>query len=403
MKHSLFIKKLTALFAALLLMAMQAAALAETAAQADSEALVEGDILHVTFTVTGSNLAAAQGTFAYDTSLLAFSDDESGGGVTDGLFAVYSAQKDGSSTLTVRVGFKARAAGEAKVTFTLESLLDYAGKALDGGSAEVTVTIAAGPEQTPEPPVDYSDPALTLKAENVEGAEGDMYIWRSIDNVTIPSRYQEADVEYHGTAVRGATVADSDAPALYYLSDAAGKNGGYYIYDAAGDSFYRYRTVSTVSKAYILLKPGAGVTVPEGFTETTLEIDGTSTQAWKSADGLYLLYARNPSGETGFYYYAPEDEAFQRYSVRPAQPVTPEAGDAAGDGPNVDASIPDGGEAGEPKTNNTAFIIAVAAAVLFLVLFAASVAYFTIKEKKRKARAAERRAARAAAAAQQRK
>ena len=124
--------------------------------------------------------------------------------------------------------------------------------------------------------------------------------------------------------MKAAAVADSDAPLLLYVTDDTGAIGGYYIYDEAKDRLYPYRTVSSTSKSYIILEPDEGVSAPEGFGETTLTIDETQYRAWVSSDAqgeVYLLYARNPKGETGFYTYSVEDSSMQRYAVMPARPV----------------------------------------------------------------------------------
>jgi hypothetical protein len=351
----------------------------------------------VTLSVTGKNLSVAEGTFTYDPALLSFV--ESDGGAADGFFTLYSAEKDGSSTMRARIVFTALAAGEANIEFTLQSLLDYEGNALDTGSASVTVSIAAVPATPTPPPVDYSDPAVSVKAQNVRGAQGDMYVWRSIENVTIPSRYAEADVDYHGETVKGAAVANTDAPTLLYLSDASGNSAGFYIYDAAGDLLYAYRTVSSVSKSYILLAPNGNISVPEGFAETTLEVGGSEVQAWSIADAqgtVYLLYARNPDGEIGFYLYNPEDESLQRYAVLPARPVAPTLAPTASPAP-VEQTVPpatmpaeEASDGGNIVLTRPLFFLLCGAVFLFLALFVTTVAVYAVREKRRERRARAR-------------
>ncbi len=395
-----FTRRSAALLLALCLLLLGSAALADIEAEADQTGVQAGDVLAVTLTITGKNLSVAEGLFTYDPALLAF--QESDGSATDGFFTLYSAEKNGSSTLSARVVFTALAAGEAKITFTLETLLDYKGKALDTGSASVAVAIAAAPATPSPPPVDYGDPARSVKAENVAGATGDMYVWRSIENVTIPSRYGEADVVYRGETVKGAAVKDSDAPTLLYLSDAAGNSASYYIYDAERDALYPYRTISSVSKSYILLEPDGSVSAPEGFAETTLELDGGAVRAWVREDAqgsLYLLYARNPDGETGFYLYNLEDASLQRFAVLPARPaVTPPASPATPAPatepvPQETAFVKDPAP-GEIVLPRALFYAVCGAAALFLGLFVAGIVLRSAEDARRRKRAAERRRAR---------
>ena len=389
-------KRAAALLAALILISFSRAALADVAAEADQTGVQAGDTVAVTLTITGKKLAVAEGTYTYDPKLLAFK--ESDGGAADGFFTLYSAEKDGSSTLAARITFTARAQGEAAVDFKLEKLLDYAGKSLDTGEAKVKITIAAAPATPTPEPVDYSDPALTVKAENVLGASVDMYVWRGIENVTIPSRYTETELLYRGESVKGATVKNSDAPTLLYLSDALGGSAGYYVYDEARDLLYPYRTVSSVSKSYILLEPEAGVSAPAGFAETTLSIGANEVRAWESRDAqgsVYLLYARNPDGEIGFYYYNPEDESLQRYAVLPARPeVTPPSltpPPATPGAPQESAAQGAQAAADEIVLKRAVFFAVCGAGALFLGLFIASLAARAAEKARRKKRAVKRR------------
>ncbi len=384
------LKRAPALLLALCLLLPAFAALAEVDVQADKTAVQAGDSVSVTFTVTGKNLAVAQGSFTYDPALLSFSEGE---GASDGIFALYSAQKDGASSLSARISFTALAAGEATVAFALESLTNYAGKALDTGSASLTISIAAAPATPTPPPIDYSDPALSIPAQNVQGATGALYVWRSIENVTIPSRYAEADVLYRGETVKGALVTNADAPTLVYLSDAAGENAGYYIYDEARDLLYPYRSVSSVSKNYILLAPEDTVSVPEGFAPTTLMIGDVAVQAWSRSDAqgeVYLLYARNPAGEIGFYFYDPADESLQRYAVLPARPAV--------SAPATPTPTPQAPQIEEPAPETFSvspilfYGICAAAALLFGLLIAVLLVHHR-ENVRRERRAAERKKA----------
>ena len=392
-----FIKRMAALLCAGCLTLCCAAALADISAEADRTTVQPGDTVTVTLSVTGENLSVAEGTFAYDSALLSFT--ESDGGAADGFFTLYSAAQDGASTLRARIVFTALAAGEATVLFTLENLLDYKGHALDTGSASVAVVIAAAPA-TPSPvPVDYSDAALSVAAQNVRGATADLYVWRSIDNVTLPSRYTETDVSYHGQTVKGAAVAHSDAPTLLYLSDASGNSAGFYIYDAAGDALYPYRTVSSVSKTYILLSPDGSVAMPEGFMETTLTVGANDVQAWSMADAqgtVYLVYARNPDGEVGFYFYNPVDESLQRYAVLPARPVAPTVAPTATPAPAEQTPPPatepaeEAPDGGSVTLGRPLFFLLCGTGLLFLSLFLATLIVYAAREKRRERRALAR-------------
>ncbi len=393
------LRRAPALLLAFCLMLHGAWALADIGAEADNPAVQAGDEVRVTLTVTGKNLAVAEGSFSYDPSLLSYKESE--GGASDGFFTLHSAAKNGAASLSVRITFTARAAGAAKVAFTLSNLLDYSGKALGTGSAEVSLAIASAPATPAPPPVDYAAASFSVKAQNVLGAPGEMFVWRSIENVTLPSRYSEADVLYQGETVQGARVLNADAPTLVYLSNAAGEQAGYFIYDETRDLLYPYRTVASVSKSYILLAPDEGVSIPEGFAQTTLalgENGENAVQAWSRADAqgeVYLLYARNPAGEVGFFYYDPADEALQRYAVLPPRPAV-QVPQPPAPSPAAPLEEPPGKE---PAPSRLAvppalFYALIAAAALFFALFLSMLILRHRENVRRERRAAQRRKAR---------
>lgn len=397
-------KKLTAIILSLLIMLSCSAAYADASldAQADKAQVSAGDTVTVTITLKGDKLAAAEGSFAYDTSLLSFEEAEGGAG--DGYISMVSLSKGGESSLSARIAFKALAEGNAEVAFSITKILNYSGKELGAAEQKASVTILPGPEPTPTPePISYAKEGV--KAENVEGAEGDMFVWRSIENVTIPSRYSESTYQYHNETVAAAIVNDSDAPLLLYVTDDTGATGGYHIYDEAQDKLYPYMTVSSTSKSYIILEPAANVKAPEGFSETTLTIDEREYRAWRNDDAqsIYLLYARNPAGEVGFYAYSVEDASMQRYSVLPAPPIAPELPDTVTEtpAPAEPEATPSPVEKADGGISSVVFYIVVAVAVLLLAALLFIIISHKREEKLRRQRAAKRRAEREKAMKQQ--
>lgn len=402
MKHTR--KYALALCAALLLIAPAALA-AELSASAAPAAVQVGDQVQVSVTLSGKELAVAQGVFTYDSALLSFVEGD--GGAADGNLAMVSAEKGGSSSLTARITFEAVGAGTANIEFTIENVLNYDGDKQDAAKATASVSIAEAPvvKASEEPAIDYSQTGV--KAVNVQGAAADMYVWRSLENVTIPSQYAETDIQYHGESVKGAAVADSDAPTLLYLSEATGENAGYYVYLAAQDQLYRYTTLSGTSRTYILLQPDGSIQTPEGFTQTTLTVDEKEIAAWQAEDAqgtVYLVYARSPEGETGFYTYSVEDKSLQRYAVLPARPVvvelTPSPAPLTTPAPEPVAE-PAAAPADGVTLSTVQFWALCGGAALLLVLLITTLISHSVEKKRRRRRALERRAAREREAAQQ--
>ena len=394
MKGNKLFKRVFAVTAAVMLALLPAAAFAavEASAAADKTAVQAGDIVEVTITVAGKELAAAEGTYSYDPALLTYTESE--GGASDGFISMVSAQKDGSDSLTARIKFTAAGAGNAEVTFDITKVLDYDGDEAGTAKGSVAITVQAAPASTEPTPAPINYAAEGVAAVNLT-SDQPMYIWRTLENVTVPSKYTETTLDYHGETVAAAIVEDSDAPTLLYLSNAAGDVGGYYIYDADKDTLYPYQTVNSVSKSYILLQPDGSVALPAGFSETFITIDEKPVTAWVSQDAqgdIYLLYGRNPDGEVGYYLYNPQDESLQRYAVmpaRPTQPVLPEAEETAPvEEPPAEESV-----TGEGITLPRPVFYGVCGLVAALVITIIAMAVSSAREKARRKRRAEQRRA----------
>lgn len=391
MKRRLNHKKTVAWMLSLLLFLLPSmvSASATVHVQTDTPSVQAGDTVEVMITVNGNGMAIAEGVFLYDPAVLTYAEGE--GGASDGFLNMVSAQKGGASTLTARIRFTATGAGSTQIEASIEKIIGYDGQEQPGAKASVSVTVST-PAPTPAPtPLNYA--AEGVPAQNVKNATESMYIWRTLENVTIPSGYSVTTLDYHGEAVAAATAEDSGAPTLLYLSNTTGDVGGYYIYNAAANSLYPYQTISSVSKSYILLEPDGSVALPEGFFETTLTIGEKEYPAWRSQDAqgeVYLLYARNPAGETGYYIYSAKDESLQRYAVLPARPLKPSLSPEAQSSPapeQAPAVTPAPEQANEITLNKTVFyMICAIGAILLLAVAGLLIARLTHKKRRRAAR-----------------
>ena len=332
-------KKKLAMGLALALLMLPATAFATTVeAVADKTSVQAGDTVEVVITVQGEDMSIAEGSFTYDPAVLTFTEGE--GGASDGFLNLVSVEQGGTDTLKARIVFTAAGEGTANVEAKIEKVLDYDGEEQEGAQASVSIGVSApAPTPTPEP-LDYAKEGVP--AQNVQGASEAMYIWKNLENVTIPSRYSETTLEYHEETVAAVQVPDSDAPTLLYLSNQTGDQGGYYIYNAAQDLLYPYMTISSVSKSYIILEPDGSVPLPEGFEETTITIDEREYKAWKATRSRVSICCMpgTPDGEVGYYVYNPLDESLQRYAVMPARPVQPTLAPVATPAPAVPEVTP---------------------------------------------------------------
>lgn len=359
---------------------------AELSVNADSTSVKTGDTVTVTIAVSAKRIAVAQGVFTYDPKLLLYVS--SNGGASDGHINLVSAQSGGASSLTAVIKFKAQAAGDAKINVSMQSILDYDAKKLENtADAGVLVKVAAGPEKSKEPAKDGAEaPAVDLTqtgvaAKNVQGTDAKMYIWRSLTNLTLPSGYYDRQVEYGGEFVGGAAILDTEF-ILLYLSEKAGENAGFYVFDKEKNVLFPYVSIPSVLANFTVLWPDDSIKAPDGFDKATLKWKEREVPAWtaKGSDGtVYLVYARNAAGDIGFFLYNSTDKSMQRYQTMTQlnpKPVDKAVADKSDDKPG---SVENAGF----TIDTTLFMAICAAGAMFLagaVIFA--ILYFKNQSRK---------------------
>ena len=294
----------------------------DVAVTADSTSVKVGDKVTVTVVVSAEHVAVADGVFTYDPALLSFVSGS--GGAADGRINMVSAQSGGSDSLTAVIGFTALKDGEAEIAVSMNSVLGYDGQPLENAQAGASVSIAPA-DAAGQPGDNESTPPVSLSqtgvpAENVLGATAPMFVWRSLSSLTLPSGFADRQVQYGGEYVNGAAVPDSEDIILLYLSDETGDNAGYYIYSAEKNTLYPYVTITSALAEFTLLWPEESIQPPEGFEQATIIWKEREMPAWQApgAEDIYLVYARNAAGETGFYLFNMEDKSVQRYMAQPA-------------------------------------------------------------------------------------
>lgn len=317
------------IIALLMITAMPVVALAtDVSVTTGSTEVKAGDTVTLTVIVTADHIGVANGSFTYDPALLTYASSD--GGASDGYINIVSAEKGGSSSLSVVIEFTAKAAGTAVVDVSLDSVLSYDEQALETGEGGVSISIAAA-DALPQTSGDESVPAVDLSqtgvaAQNVTGTQAQMYVWRDLSSMTLPSGFADRQVTYAGEQVGAAGIPDSDDMVLLYLSETADENAGYYIYNEQKNTLNPYITITSKVASFSIIWPDQTVIAPEGFEETTLEWDDQSLPAWKTAESgdiVYLVYVRNSKGETGFYIFNTEDESVQRYAAVPELGAAP--------------------------------------------------------------------------------
>ena len=137
----------------------------------------------------------------------------------------------------------------------------------------------------------------------------------SFDESTLPEGFEAANYQYKGTEVMAGKGLEKDI-LLLYLKDEGG-NGGFFIYNEGADSWSQFVEVKTTEKAVVIIPLDGDATVPEGFKEQQIEIDGIKVTGWvantESKAEYCLFYGMNWNGEKNFYRYDLSEKTVQRY------------------------------------------------------------------------------------------
>jgi len=112
---------------------------------------------------------------------------------------------------------------------------------------------------------------------------------------------------------------------LYYLSGEGGRSGFYY-YDSQAATYKPFAILTLPAQSYSVISPESGTAIPEGFSETTINLGGQDLAAWKKAagqqDGQYLLYLMNSQGDKAFYIYDQSLQLLALYSANETSETT---------------------------------------------------------------------------------
>ena len=211
----------------------------------------------------------------------------------------------------------------------------------ENGSKKIYTIIAtrAGPTPTP---VATPTPAVTITLP------GGLYTVLDLPlDMVPPAGFAATTITLNGQTVQIYQAAQGDLN-LFYLAAADGTTGLYY-YSKSADTYLPFVVMTIPAQLFTVLTPESSVTIPAGFVETKLLLNGQSVIAWQreaatpttlgsttaqslpsetadplstvettsttavSPDGEYLLYLMDSSGAKNFYLYNTATLALSQY------------------------------------------------------------------------------------------
>ena len=179
----------------------------------------------------------------------------------------------------------------------------------DGTQKKYTLNITRLTEDGTVSEENSSEPEAPTETVSVTADGKDMIISNSFDTSNL----------FPGYSVNSHTYNDIEFPCiekngtkLLYLTDVNGENGDFYRLAEDGN-FEKFDYVFTKEGFYEFLKPDS---LPDGYSEISLNIDGRKVVAYQSNDPTViefaLVYAKGPGGYVGFYRYDTIEHTLQR-------------------------------------------------------------------------------------------
>ncbi len=178
--------------------------------------------------------------------------------------------------------------------------------AQNGSKKTYTITATrAGPTPTPEPspsPAPSPTPALSVNT-----LDGPYDIVDLPAEVPIPQGFYRTVSSVSDRMVTSFKALKGDLT-LFYLSNQAGDSGFFY-FDSQSQTYMPFTVLNLPAQAFSAVSPESGVTVPAGFQDANLSLDGQMVKAWQRTENSaqtanqYLLYLMDSKGDAAFYLY----------------------------------------------------------------------------------------------------
>ena len=315
-------------------------ALASTATITFSDpSVTAGSDVNVTMKVSSSDttLARADVTIGYDANLLEFvsGTDASGGAGTVRING--GTNGSGTGTLEYNLKFHTLSAGAATISVQNYNIYDADesfAELAHQGSSTVTITSEASASVNAQLSSLVVSPGTLTPAFSSDTMNYSLVVGSDVDTLAINAITADtgASVQVSGneqlnmgdnTVTIIVTAADGATQATYTL-DVSKQEGGPNAGDAAQTATTNEGVkLSAKEKTITIMNPGSDVEIPEGFAESTIDIDGHQVKGWVwklDTDHQYcIVYGMNESGELNFYRYDLTEKTIQRYFEDPVE------------------------------------------------------------------------------------
>ena len=180
-------------------------------------------------------------------------------------------------------------------------------------TAETEKESSSESESETETPTSSGDKKVTLADGSV------LYGVDSLAGIDLPTGFETYQLILENGSIAAAN--DSLGLILVYLTDEAGKNGAFYIWDEDKKVAYPYVSTEEPQNSLIFLRLPEDTSVPIGYEAIEIDVDGKKVTAYQKTgteSTIYLVYGIDENGETGWYWYDSETGSFFPYEANAA-------------------------------------------------------------------------------------
>ncbi len=247
-----------------------------------------GDTITATIIINGENISGYTINLDYTPGLLQYQSEAENGG---------SIAINGTGATTLTYTFKAIQEGRATISTSGSSVYDIDGNPMTIAHAGATVMV--GNIASEEDAIKIGNDTYTLVNEYHLPKQ--------------PEGYELSYVNYKDKDIYAYQAPDQQIKVVC-LQNADGEQK-WFVYDEQSQSFSPFIQYSLDGVSYVIINKPEDVKLPEGFIENSLSLDNVQFTAYTdgSDSGMYLVYALNMRGDSGFYYYDTDEGSFTKY------------------------------------------------------------------------------------------
>ena len=286
-------------------------------------------------TTGGESLSRADIALSYDSNALEFVSGNSVEGGSGALRAHGSPDSSEPSTIVFSMVFQAKQAGSSQITVTSQEVYDGDGQVVTMdhvGNSTVTVQAVANASSDASLASLQVSPGTLSPAFSSDTDAYSVNVGTDVERLTVNVELSDPNAMYtvtgnedlqmgENTVVCRVTAQDGQTVKDYTITVVKDENGASAGSEGTGTTAESV-SLEAAAKAITIISLDEGVTIPEGFQETTIDIDGHKVTGWIWASDdtpdYCVFYGMNSAGEKNFYRYDLTEKTIQRYFQDPA-------------------------------------------------------------------------------------